>query len=299
MEKNSLLARADRPLALPTYDGSGQCVHPDVVRPVPSLFGAEFAMIMEPYPYGDDFLENPSFLVSHDGISWAAPFGLINPIVAPPPVRGPWHSDADLLIANDSTLAVYYRYNSGQGEATCFRKVSIDGIRWSQAQKLFTVAKSGTFASPALVRSDEIYYMYYVDTTTQTVRVCTSKDGVTWGETNHVLWFTGAWHLDAVQVEDSLYLLINAHHTLFLLRTSDRAKWFLLTENGWDQYHCGLDRRGRADALPIVLPSEIGWDNDWIYRSTFLIERDVLRLWYGAKSKRNEWNVGYTCGAIP
>jgi hypothetical protein len=182
MEKNSLLARANRPLLLPTYDGSGQCVHPDVVRIVPSLFGAEFAMVMEPYPYGDEFLENPSLLFSHDGMSWAVPSGLVNPIVEPPQVRGPWNSDADLLIAHNSSLCVYYRYNSGQRETTCFRKVSTNGITWSRPEKLFTLARSGTFASPALVRSGKMYHMYYVDTIKEMVKVCTSQDGVKWEE---------------------------------------------------------------------------------------------------------------------
>jgi hypothetical protein len=253
-------------------------------------------MVMEPYPYGDDFFENPSLLFSRNGVSWAVPFGLVNPIVAPPQVRGPWNSDADLLVADNSSLSVYYRYNSGQGETTCFRKVSTDGITWSPPEKLFTVARSGTFASPALVRRGETYYMYYVDTTAETVKMCTSKDGLNWGDRADVLWFAGAWHLDAVQVEDWLYLMINAYSALFLLRSIDRAEWFLLTENGWDRYCL---RQGRCDALPIMLPSETGWDSGQIYRSTFLIEHGLLSLWYGARSKENEWNVGYTCGTIP
>jgi hypothetical protein len=256
-------------------------------------------MVMEPYPYGDEFLENPSLLFSSDGLSWTVPPGLVNPIVAPPQFRGPWNSDADLLVAHDFSLSVYYRYNSGQGETTCFRKVSSNGIAWSQPERLFTVARSGTFASPALVRSDGIYYMYYVDTTTENIKVCTSNDGVTWRGSSNILSFVGAWHLDAVQVEDWLYLMINARDALFLLRSVDRANWVLLTENGWDQYFCGSPRQSRSDALPIVLPSESGWDSGSIYRSTFLIEYGILKLWYGARSKENEWNVGYTCGAIP
>jgi hypothetical protein len=124
----------------------------------------------------------------------------------------------------------------------------------------------------------------------------TSKDGVKWEEGADVLWFPGAWYLDAAQVEDWLYLMINARRMLFLLCSIDRAKWFLLTECGWDQYFSLSSRR---DVLPIMLPSETGWDNDEIYRSTFLIEQGLLKLWYGARSKQNEWNVGYACGAIP
>lgn len=199
----------------------------------------------------------------------------------------------------DSTLCVYYRYNSGQSETTCFRQLSTKGITWSRPEKLFTVDRSGTFASPTLVRSGKADHMYFVDTITERVKVHTSNDGANWGQSVDVLWFAGAWHLDAIKVEDWLYLMINAQNTLFLLRSTDNSNWFLLTENGWEQYFCYSRLQSRLDALPIVLPSETGWDNDSIYRSTFLIEEGVLKLWYGARSKVNEWNVGYTFGTIP
>src|SRR5687767_13891347 len=122
MGKNSLLSAAAAPLYLTTYDGSGQCVHPDVIRVGREFYGRELLMVMEPYPYGDDYFENPSLLVSDDGLAWSVPDCVSNPIVDPPPQRGAWNSDGDLLLGRDHRLFLYYRFNSGHGETTLFRK---------------------------------------------------------------------------------------------------------------------------------------------------------------------------------
>ena len=98
MGKSNSLTRAASPLRLATYDGSGQCVHPDVIGIARAFYGRELLMVMEPYPYGDDYFENPSLLVSDDGLHWLLPEGLSNPVVDPPPRRGAWNSDGDLII---------------------------------------------------------------------------------------------------------------------------------------------------------------------------------------------------------
>lgn len=55
----ALLGAGNRPslpgvLRLPTYDGSGQACHPTV-----SVFQGKTFMACTPYPYGQDFYENP------------------------------------------------------------------------------------------------------------------------------------------------------------------------------------------------------------------------------------------------
>src|SRR5438093_1338690 len=57
-------ALSDVPLELvvPTYDGSGQSVHPDIVAFPDSWSGAYYWMAMTPYPNGDPTYENPSLL---------------------------------------------------------------------------------------------------------------------------------------------------------------------------------------------------------------------------------------------
>src|SRR3954468_12655317 len=47
-------------MTVPTYDGSGQSVHPDVVAFDSEWHGAKFWMTMTPYPKSNQALENPS-----------------------------------------------------------------------------------------------------------------------------------------------------------------------------------------------------------------------------------------------
>src|SRR5258706_15870766 len=71
-------------MTVPTYDGSGQSVHPDVVAFDSPWHGARYWMTMTPYPKSNQKLENPSILSSDDGVAVGGPAGLKNPVVAPP-----------------------------------------------------------------------------------------------------------------------------------------------------------------------------------------------------------------------
>ena len=70
------LANAPSPQVTPTYDGSGEAVHPDVVLFANGWRGWEYWLVMTPYPSDDTGKENPSILVSHDGASWQEPIVL-------------------------------------------------------------------------------------------------------------------------------------------------------------------------------------------------------------------------------
>jgi hypothetical protein len=294
MAKSSLLTGAAAPLRLTSYDGSGQCVHPDVIRVDRAFYGRQLLMVMQPYPYGDDFFENPSLLASDDGLDWLVPDGVSNPIVDPPPQRGAWNSDGDLLLGRDDQLFLYYRFNSGEGETTLFRKTKLDGGHWSLPEKVFTVTPSGTFASPALLRVADSYHMYFVDTLAHCVKLAVSKDGTHWNAERTLFAFKNAWHLDATRSGNSIYLLLNDRQSLFLMRSADERRWSILDRNGWQDYQADPALASAPGPLPLLGPTERSWDDALIYRSTFLVENDMLRLWYGAKSKQNVWRVGYT-----
>ncbi|SPF51544.1 hypothetical protein SBF1_5130011 [Candidatus Desulfosporosinus infrequens] len=48
--------------------------------------------------------------------------------------------------------------------------------------------------------------------------------------------------------------------------------------------------------------SDVGWDNDMIYRSTFTFECIdnfyYYHVWYSARSERGQWHLGYTKGFV-
>lgn len=294
MRRVSFLENASRPLDIPTYDGSGQCVHPDVISVAGAFFGSALLMVVEPYPEARSEFENPSLLCSDDGKTWSVPPGVANPLVSPPPSGKGWYSDADAL-HHDGKLCVYYRFNSGRGETTLFCKETADGRAWSE-RRLFTVGESRRFASPALVRAEDGVRMFFVDAVDRSIRVMMARDALGWGEPRTLLRFPAVWHADACTSDGETFVLLNDGRCLFLLKSQDLLAWEALDEREWRPWPCDGQE---VLPLPLLAPSAEGWDNALIYRSTFLITGDSLQLWYGGKSHDNEWRVGYTDGRLP
>ncbi len=52
MPRSEPFPNAPEPLSTPTYDGSGQCVHPDVLAVGGRFYGARYVMAVEPYAFG-------------------------------------------------------------------------------------------------------------------------------------------------------------------------------------------------------------------------------------------------------
>src|SRR5256714_5140788 len=70
-------------LALETFDGSGQAVHPDAAI-TPSVWGGSDAeLFATPYPNGDASKENPSLYTKRSALDWFVPPGVMNPIARP------------------------------------------------------------------------------------------------------------------------------------------------------------------------------------------------------------------------
>jgi hypothetical protein len=263
-------------------------VHPDVISVRRFFYDREYLMVAEPYPFGDERLENPSLFSSNDGFNWEVPSGITNPIVGMP-ARG-WNSDADLLNAGDGRLFLYYRYNSGAGETALFYMENSGGMEWSMPDSLFTIPTSGNFASPAVVVLNGKFLLFYVDTIRYQIRMLQSSDGKKWQNDCNVLSFPYAWHLDALAIDNTIYLLVNDKRSLFLLRSDDLVRWWIYDDSetaGW-----GILEQTLVPT-PILNPSANGWDNDFLYRGSFLIEDHLLRLWYSARSATNVWRVGY------
>jgi hypothetical protein len=77
------LMNAAAPLTIPTYDGSGQLTEPDVIFFNSHWHGFQYWMAFSPYPFTNPAEENPSIVVSNDGVNWQVPDGLVNPLVLP------------------------------------------------------------------------------------------------------------------------------------------------------------------------------------------------------------------------
>jgi hypothetical protein len=297
-ENFNLSMNADNYLTTPTYDGSGQAVHPDVVYIPGGWNGYAYWMAMTPYPNNQDQYENPSILASIDGLTWVEPAD-INPLVDPP--SGGHNSDPDMLLV-DGTLMLYYVELTGEEPGTDYSNIrvltSTNGTAWNGPTTVISIplAFNDYVLSPAVLYENNTFYMWYVRGACAAqgsqMYLRTSTDGINWDDNESAQEVSLAhdgyvvWHSD-IQWDGSKYAMLYAAYpsgsncaytNLYYAQSTDVVNW-------------------TANTTPVLTPAPSGWDNTDIYRSTFLANGDSLRIWYSAESN-TEWHVGYTEGDL-
>ena len=280
------LANAATHQNVPTYDGTGQAVHPDIAFFPDGWHGYKYWLAMTPYFYDSDSRENPSVVVSDDGVSWTVPPGLTNPLVPAPACDH--NSDPD-IVHNPRSEELYLYYTEQQRSPQCgavnenhLRVLrSSDGIQWSGPDTVMSwdLDKDPLYLSPAVVYRKGAFEMWL--TTGEAVVHMTSKDGVKWSPAKPVKIDGAPWHLDVAYVESR-----SEYWMLFVDSPVAEARLRLATSKD------GLDWTVHPD--PVLSPGA-DWDSERIYRSTFLYDAgDLFRVWYSAKSGDGQWHVGYT-----
>jgi hypothetical protein len=285
------LLDADKPLVTPTYDGSGQATEPSVLVFQAAWHGFTHWMVIGPYPNSHARKENPSILVSNDGLNWIVPPGLTNPIASP----SIGHlSDSELFYdANTDQLWVYFAWELPSTFSRVMRMTSSDGVNWNFPQTLFE-APNYHWVSPTVQKAANTYYMWTVDagpggcsTTSSRLEYRTSQDGVFWSHSQiadltqpgYVLW-----HIEVrwVATKQEFWLLLAA----FKSNCGDTVLFFANSADGihWTTY----DKAALGTA-------PTGWDDGAIYRSGVAYDptTDMLRVWYSARSGL-AWHIGYT-----
>ena len=190
------MTNASAPQKTPTYDGSGQAIHPDIEYFPSAWNGYKYWMAMTPYPGGKDPWENPSLLASNDGIKWVAPAGLPTPLYPKPPCDH--NSDTD-LVYNPATdeLWVYWldtrrasRCAGHKGKPYYNRnwvmlvRVGRSGCKWALSKPVVTLnqdlGKEALELSPAVVRrGSKQWYLWLTNGSTKVYRY-QSSDGKSW-----------------------------------------------------------------------------------------------------------------------
>ena len=279
---------APDPLVTPTYDGSGQVVHPDVVHVPGGWNGYEYWMGMTPYPYTNSDYENPSVLVSNDNVTWIVPPGVVNPLV-PEPLGH--NDDVDMLLV-DGEMVMYYNETNDDGNTYLMRLASTDGVDWGVPQTVITLPNY--VMSPTVIHDGSVYTMWYVRSAggcsapSQDFYRRTSGDGITWGPEEAAVMVHPdrvLWHLD-VQLVDGVYTMLFVSYPdgstcgntqLYYAESVDGLNW-------------------TANLEPLLVPSASGWDNASIYRASYTLAGTWLRVWYSARSSDGQWYVGFTEG---
>lgn len=283
----SRVMNAASPLTTPTYDTSGNAVHPDVLDMNVVLGGTgtwngkRYWMSMTPYPAGNSAYENPSILCSDDGTTWAEPVGLTNPIDAAPG-GGHINADAALCLSSDGTTLWCYYLDSDQSTTDILHaRSSTDGVTWSAEATLFS-APFTSILSPSVIYDGTQYVMWCVDSTTNpntiTRRTSASPDSG-WSAaqvcTDDASKFgTEPWHI-CVRKNGSTYaaaVLLYSFKGGFAT-SSDGNSWIFDTT---------------------ILDTVGAWNGTLIHRATLApISSTVYDLWYSAASG-NTYRIGRT-----
>lgn len=275
-------------LTIPTYDGSGQTVHPDVIKIAGGWNGWLYWMAITPYPSSDDTKENPSILVSNDGTTWQEPDGITNPVVAYPGGSS-FNSDPDLVYdSTTDTLWLFYRESDGSTD-DIYVTSSTDGITWATPTLLFSTPFAEAL-SPAVVRDGATWRMWTVNKTpspnTMEMRSTSVPDG-TWTAptTTDAVAADGKdiWHIDIVADGSDFRAFLNVDDI-------DGASG----DNGMIALGSSTDGLTWTTGSAVLEPAATGWTSDRLYRGSGLYEQDRWRFWVSAKSDAGEWHTGYT-----
>jgi predicted GH43/DUF377 family glycosyl hydrolase len=291
------------PMAVPTYDGSGQAVHPDIVAFDSDWHGARYWLTMTPYPKSNQTLENPSILTSNDGLTIDVPAGLTNPVIKPPKSSKDYNSDPELLYEPQTDrLVLFHRFVQKRAN-TIHVSTSRDGITWTRSPAPFWEHSHQAVSPTVAVRTGDAARMWYVNagkagcsakSTRVVMRTATDPSGritdTKWaGPVPTDLTIPGyiIWHIKArwIPSKSEYWMLISAFrengngcHTddLFFARSADGTHWTSYAE-------------------PVIRHEDREWTATAVYRSSFLYdaESDQLSLWLSARGSDGAWRMGY------
>lgn len=159
------------PLVLPSLDGTNKHTHPSVIALNPPWNGYTLAMAYTPFP--DASRENPSVVVSQDGVRWVTPPGGSNPVVygSNRTAHGfsatSWPADPCIARRDDGSFALFYIFsdnNAGVLTQECFVKISSDLVTWTAPTALCGGGGSTnvSLACPVAKKIGNQWRLYYV-----------------------------------------------------------------------------------------------------------------------------------------
>ena len=140
----------------PTYEKSGQAVHSSIIKLSTSLF----IMVFTPYPNTDDKFENPSIVISKNGITFKEEKKHLNPLVPTPSIDH--NDDPDFFITENKLYNIIYLETLRPDFQNLCLLRSYDRISWERTV-LFTqkLHQNDNFMlSPTYVKKDETFLFF-------------------------------------------------------------------------------------------------------------------------------------------
>jgi len=288
-------------LNLDTSDGSGQATHPDVVH-IPQGFGLKgwvYWMVCTPYPFAQSRFENPEIFVSCDGVSWATPDGVHNPLVPAPRTDGDHNSDPDMIL-HDGKLWLFYRETlrskapkKEPNENTIYLTKSADGMNWSKPVRVLSEKTGRQLLSPAVIHDGSRFVMWTVEARDEKLRLIrrTSLNAMNWNlpEPCDIIGLDQGrqpWHLDVIRDKDRLSALLISY------LGPDHSGG----EGSRIHYAYSEDEGLTWSAGGFLFEQVYEFESQLQYRGSLQLldkERQVYGLWYSAASLRDMFSIGF------
>lgn len=147
-------------LNIPTYDGSGQAVHPSLLVQDDS---PRFILSFTPYTDTDDMVENPSIVISDDGLNFREEKKGLNPLV-PAPEKD--HNDDPDLFYSKGKYGILYLETMRPKKQTLILLESTDRIHWKKCiihEERLDQGSGCFMLSPKYIEKDGLSYLFYVN----------------------------------------------------------------------------------------------------------------------------------------
>ncbi|WP_281659133.1 sialidase family protein [Halobacillus sp. Cin3] len=282
-------------LDTPTYDGSGEVVHPDIEY-IHEGFGSEkwrYWQAMTPLTGRSDQTENPSILASHDGAVWVEPGQNVNPIIPVPTTGSGDHNSDPCLVYHNGELIMYYREtrkSASPREQRIYHIKTADGVHWSNPVEVL-IDGSGNpegLMSPSVVRLNNQFVMFYVSgKESNSLRRRTSADGLSWSSPQTCS--TGGmppgrvyWHIQVTPNVDRLDMIF--------------ASYPVSGSTGWLHYGYSTDDGFTWQTGEPFVDQLYDNETQRFYRASMRPTYDnpnIYEIWYSALGESNAYQVAY------
>ena len=282
-------------LSIPTYEGSGQVVHPHVLFFEEKFMGYHYIMVITPYPFSNERHENPSILGSQDGFNWEVPEGVINPVVGTPfDVRHGGYFSDPFIFRRDDTLELWFRhtlatYQNGQfvqrnRHNRIYRTVSNDLVNWSDFEIFFDCPNYiDAFMSPVIMYNNGKYRVWYTHFTSALFYI-ESYDRINWTPRRQIipnLGGLGIWHHDIVFTGGKYEALFTSADW------GNEPVFRLFYATSYD----GIEfDRGREICIRSISPELEGLT---VHKSTFVRTNGIYQMYIAVFSSNEEWSLFY------
>ncbi|MBN1967947.1 MAG: hypothetical protein JXR48_18025 [Candidatus Delongbacteria bacterium] len=281
-------------LSIPTPDGYGQAVHPDIFKVVNNS-SFKYGLSFTPFPYSMDIYENPCIVFTNDGINVSGSI-INNPIIK----EG--YTPEGMLIYNNDPDVVYderngcylmaiqntYKDHSDQNiDIYCSKNLN----DWNMIKRLNQkeVINSDFSLSPSLVINENLYYLFFVNWGRKSIKFLRglSIENFNYHEQNDISINipTGhvPWHIDVFKGSSDIFYMLICCAVSDDISVTDL---FLATSKDLKNWNCEIE--------PILRHGVEFFNSKKVYRSTGFEIDGKLKIWFSIHTNKNEWRIGYT-----